>query len=54
MDLPGKGTGNLGITHGIGPCYTFKVTNFSFETFRFAYTVFFQASLSKSFAYISS
>lgn len=25
-----------------------KVINFSFETFRFAYTVFFQVSLSKS------
>lgn len=30
------------------PFYTFKVLNFSFETFKFAYTVFFQVSLSKS------
>lgn len=30
------------------PFYTFKVINFRFETFKFAYTVFFQVSLSKS------
>lgn len=47
-DFPGKENGNLGTINCLLPSYTFKVINFSFRTFRFAYTVFFQVSLSKS------